>query len=105
MKKRILQIVAISFLAFGFTSCKKCKDCEYKIDWKITDGYSQEELDALDAQYQATFGMDYEEYYLDFYSSAFTSVNDEYCGDDLEEIEDMTDVNLAGYYRMYWECK
>jgi len=88
-----------------FLGIKKCKDCEYKIDWKITEGYSQSELDELDETYQLLYGMDYEEYYQDFYSSAFSSVNEEYCGDDLEEIEDMADVNVAGFYRIYWECK
>jgi len=101
--KRYFLLIALAGVLF--TSCKKCKDCEYKIDWKITEGYTTAELAVLDAEYQLLFGMDYEEYYQDFYSSAFISVNEEYCGDDLEEIEDMADVNVAGFYKLYWECK
>ena len=101
--KKYLLLLAVSGLFL--TSCKKCKDCEYKIDWKITEGYTTAEITELDAQFELLYGMGYEEYYQDLYSSAFTSVNEEYCDDDLEAIEATTDENLPGYYRLYWDCK
>ncbi|MAW21227.1 MAG: hypothetical protein CMD16_02385 [Flavobacteriales bacterium] len=91
MKKRILQVLAISFLAFGFTSCKKCKDCEIKVD--LTSSYG-----LTDADCQATFGMNCEDYLTQGYDSQ------EYCGDDLEAIEETDAVTGVGY-SVYWECK
>ena len=75
----------------GFTSCKKCKDCEIKINLDSSYPLS-------DADCQETFGMDCEDYLTQGYTS------EEYCDDDLDAIESVSDVNGVGY-RVYWECK
>jgi len=99
MKKCFLLIALAGVL---LTSCKKCKDCEYKVDWQITDGLSAEDLAMNNAQYQLLYGMDYEEY---LQQGLFTPSSAEYCGDDLDAIEATADVNITGLYRFYWECK
>ena len=99
--KKYLLLLAVSGLFL--TSCKKCKDCEYKVEWKITDGFTSDELAVLDASYMAMYGMTYENYFQSLYAPVNSSA--EYCGDDLEAIEATADVNVAGYYRYYWDCK
>ena len=87
MKKYFLLIALAGVL---FTSCKKCKDCEIKID--LTSAYP-----LTDSDCQATFGMNCEDYLTQGYAS------EEYCGDELEAAEE---VNVTGIgYTVYWDCK
>ena len=97
MKKRILQILAISFLAFGFTSCKKCKDCEYKVEWTFG---SDADTDAL---YQSMGYDDTQDYYNQMYSNLLPAA-DEFCDDELDDVEDYEEV-VPGMYRFYTDCK
>ncbi|MFT4903119.1 MAG: hypothetical protein ACI84S_000824 [Thalassomonas sp.] len=87
---KILPILAV-VLAMGFTSCKKCKDCEIKVD--LTSAYPLTNSDC-----QINFGMNCEDYLTQGYTS------EEYCGDDLEAIEEVAPVTGAGF-SVYWDCK
>jgi len=87
--KKYLLLLAVSGLFL--TSCEKCKDCEIAID--LDNSYP-----LTDADCQASFGMNCEDYLTNAYSAA------EYCGDELEAIESTADVTGVGY-RVYWDCK
>ncbi len=88
MKKCLLLIVLAGVF---LTSCKKCKDCEIKID--LTSSYP-----LTDSDCQATFGMNCEDYLTQGYTAS------EYCDDELDAIEETPAVTGVGY-SVYWECK
>ena len=88
MKKYLLLIVLAGVF---LTSCKKCKDCDIKVD--LTSAYPLTDSDCQD-----TFGMNCEDYLTQGYTS------EEYCGDDLEAIEEVAPVTGAGF-SVYWDCK
>ena len=90
MKKYLLLIVLAGVF---LTSCKKCKDCEVKVEVLSTST-----LD--DAACQAAFQMDCQAYYNSLYAGTAT----EYCGDDLDAAEETADVSTVDY-RIYWDCK
>tara|TARA_B100001758_G_scaffold217676_1_gene204636 strand:- start:8082 stop:8378 length:297 start_codon:yes stop_codon:yes gene_type:complete len=98
MKKIILQTLAIAFLAITFTSCEKCKDCEYKIEWTFI---SDADTDAL---YQSMGYDDTQDYYNQLYSNVLPAA-EELCDDELEEAESAADVTVPGAYRIYIDCK
>ena len=88
MKKYLLLIVLAGVF---LTSCKKCKDCDIKVD--LTSAYPLTNSDC-----QINFGMNCEDYLTQGYTS------EEYCGDDLEAIEEVAPVTGAGF-SVYWDCK
>ena len=96
MKKIFLLIVLAGAL---LTSCKKCKDCEVKVEVLSTSSMDDA---ACAAASQATGGTatTCQEYFDDLYS--VTAV--EYCGDELEAAEETADVTTTDY-RVYWDCK
>ena len=84
MKKYLLLIVLAGVF---LTSCKKCKDCDIKVD--LTSAYPLTDSDCQDA-----FGMNCEDYLTQGYTSE----------DDLEAIEEVAPVTGAGF-SVYWDCK
>ena len=89
--KKYLLLIAVAGLFL--TSCKKCKDCEIKVDV-----LSSSTLD--DAACQEVYNMSCQDYYNSLYAGTAT----EYCGDELDAAEATADVSTSDY-RIYWDCK
>ncbi len=89
--KKFFLLIAVTGLFF--TSCKKCKDCEVKVEVLSTSTLDDDAC-------EEAFGMNCQDYYDSMYSATAT----EFCGDDLEAAEATEDVTTVDY-RIYWDCK
>jgi hypothetical protein len=97
--KKVFLLIAVAGMMF--TSCKKCKDCEQK--YEFING-------ALGADFQEMAELAGYATYEDYMNAQIQVSNTEYCGDDLDTMEDteMTydmDVDGTTDYRVYYECK
>mgnify|MGYP000857956919 FL=1 len=102
MRKKLFLIALIA--GFTFTSCEKCKDCEYKYEF-INDDDIQPlyELAAIFNNYNSWDDM----WHAD---DSIQSFNREYCDDELSNIKDFseefdTDSNQVNDIRFYYDCK
>jgi|TARA_B110001469_G_scaffold68656_1_gene65375 hypothetical protein len=90
MKKYLLLIVLAGVF---LTSCKKCKDCEVKVEFLSTSSLTNSDC-------QLVYGMDCQAYF----NSVYAATSAEFCGDDLDAAEETADVTTADT-RVYWDCK
>ena len=93
--KKYLLLLAVSGLFL--TSCEKCKDCEYKMEWQFVNDASTDDL------YQSMGYANTQDYYDQFYSNVLPA-SEEFCGDELEAVEGY-DQTIPGAYRIYIDCK
>ncbi len=86
------------FLIMVFTSCQKCKTCQ--VSTAPINGYDFSTLN----DYATALGYaDWNSYMASLYPA------NEYCGNDLDEVEEMsveTDLDADGVddYRVFYEC-
>tara|TARA_B100000795_G_scaffold240440_1_gene202620 strand:- start:57 stop:353 length:297 start_codon:yes stop_codon:yes gene_type:complete len=97
--KKVFLLIAVSGMMF--TSCKKCKDCEQK--YEFING-------ALGADFQQLAEDLGYATYEEYMNAQIQVSNNEYCDDDLDQIEDFevkSDMDFDGTfdYRVYYDCK
>mgnify|MGYP001198789441 CR=1 FL=1 len=101
MKK--LFFLPFIFTLLLFTSCEledDCKDCTPQINWTWDDLLSNEELQDLNEAYQALGYQDAD----DYYNSLYQFETEEFCGEDLQEAEDLNET-VAGVYSITLDCQ
>ena len=91
MKKYFLLIAVVGLC---LTSCKKCKDCEVKVEVLSTST-----LDDAACALMGDFAT-CQEYFDNLYAA--TAI--EYCDDDLDAVDGI-DLGSTTDYRAYYDCK
>ena len=99
MKKYFLLIAVVGLC---LTSCKKCKDCEVKVEVLSTSTLTDADCAATSSAMGGS-ATTCQEYYDALLSSSLAPAT-EYCGDELEAAEATADVTTTEY-RVYWDCK